>query len=47
MEKDNKINWGGGEGDFPGGPVVKTPLSMQGAWVGSLVGVWLHAIGCG
>ena len=49
MEKDNKIKFSGvgGAGDFPGGPVVKTPLSMQEAWVGSLVGVWPHAIGCG
>ena len=24
--------------DFPGGPVVKNPLPMQGTWVQSLVG---------
>ena len=24
--------------DFPGGPVVRTALPLQGTWVGSLVG---------
>ena len=27
-----------GLGDFPGGPVVKTPLTLKGVWVQSLVG---------
>ena len=33
--------------DFAGGPVVKTPLPLQGAWVQSLVGELKSLLLCG